>query len=131
MEQHRTERSLGELFSDLTRDLGTLVRQEINLARAEMGQKVSNVGKDIGFLAVGGLIGYAGFLALIATVIIVLGTIGLPWWLAALIVGIVVAGIGYFLVRKGLDALKRQNLAPEQTVDTIKEDVKWMKEQAS
>ncbi|HEX2914259.1 MAG TPA: phage holin family protein [Chloroflexia bacterium] len=129
MEQQRSERSLGELFSDLSREITSLVRQEITLARTEMGQKVTSVGKDVGFLAVGGLVCYAGFLALVATVIIILGQIGLPWWLSALIVGVVVVGIGYFLVRRGLDALKRENLAPKETVDTIKEDVRWAKEQ--
>ena len=129
MAQNSQERSLGDLFSDLTRDIVTLVRQEIALARTELGQSVSKVGRDIGFLAVGGLVLYAGFLALLATIIIILGTIGLPWWLSALIVGIVVAGIGYFLIRRGLDALKKVELAPQKTIDTLKEDVEWAKEQ--
>jgi hypothetical protein len=129
MAQNSQERSLGDLFSDLTRDIVTLVRQEIALARTELGQSVSKVGRDIGFLAVGGLVLYAGFLALLATIIIILGTIGLPWWLSALIVGIVVAAIGFFLIRRGLDALKKVELAPQKTIETLKEDVEWAKEQ--
>ena len=129
MAQNSSDRSLGDLFSDLSREITTLVRQEITLARTELGQTASKVGKDIGFLAVGGLVIYAGFLALLAAVVIILGTIGVPWWLSALIVGLVVAGIGYFLVRRGLDALKKENFAPQKTLDTLKEDVEWAKEQ--
>jgi tetrahydromethanopterin S-methyltransferase subunit G len=129
MAQNSPDRSLGDLFSDLSRDITTLVRQEINLARTELGQTASKVGRDIGFLAVGGLVIYAGFLGILAAIVIILGTIGLPWWLSALIVGLIVAGVGYFLVRRGLDALKKENLAPQKTLETLKEDVEWAKEQ--
>ncbi len=129
MAQNSADRSLGDLFSDLSREIITLVRQEIALARTELGQTASKVGRDIGFLAVGGLVIYAGFLALLATVVIILATIGLPWWLSALIVGLVVAGIGYYLVKRGLDALKKENFAPQKTIETLKEDVEWAKEQ--
>jgi len=129
MQERRDERSLGELFGDLARETSVLVRQEVQLAKTEMTQKASAVGKDIGFLAVGGAVAYAGLLALVATLIIILGTVGLPWWLASLIVGVVVAGIGYFLVQKGLTALKHESLAPQQTIQTLKEDRQWAKEQ--
>jgi hypothetical protein len=129
MQERRDERSLGELFGDLARETSVLVRQEVQLAKTEMTQKASAVGKDIGFLAVGGAVAYAGLLALVATLIIVLGTVGLPWWLASLIVGVVVAAVGYFLVQKGLTALKNENMVPQQTIQTLKEDRQWAKEQ--
>jgi len=129
MTQSNPERSLGDLFSDLSREITKLVRQEITLARTELGQTASKVGRDIGFLAVGGLVIYAGLLVILAAIVIILATIGLPWWLSALIVGIVVAAIGYFLLRRGLDALKKENFAPQKTMETIKEDVEWAKEQ--
>lgn len=129
MQQSKDERSLGELFGDLARDMGTLVSQEITLARTEMTAKASRVGKDIAFLAVGGMIAYAGLLAIIAAVILLLGSNGVPWWLSALIVGLVVAGIGYFLVQRGLTALKREDLTPRQTIESLKEDTQWAKEQ--
>lgn len=129
MQERRDERSLGELFGDLARETSTLVRQEVQLAKTEMTQKATAVGKDIGFLAVGGLIAYAGLLALIATVIIILGMAGLPWWLAALIVTVIVLAIGGILVQRGLNALKHQSMAPEQTIQTLKEDRQWAKEQ--
>ena len=127
--QPRDDRSLGELFSELTRELTALVRQEVALARTELTEKATTVGKNVGVLAAGGAVAYAGFLALLAALIIGLGQLGVPWWLAALIVGLVVAGIGYLLVQKGLTALKQLNLAPEQTIATLKEDKEWAKEQ--
>ncbi|HEX8228460.1 MAG TPA: phage holin family protein [Chloroflexia bacterium] len=129
MQVNQDDRSLGELFADLAKESSVLVRQEVALAKAEMTQKAGQVGKDIGFLAVGGLVLYAGLLAIIAAIIIVLGTIGVPWWLAALVVGVLVVGVGYFLVQRGLQALKTENLAPKQTIETLKEDAEWAKEQ--
>jgi len=128
MQTSKEDRSLGELFGDLTREMTTLIRQEANLAATEVGNKVSRLGKDVGYLAVGGAVAYAGFLALLAALIIGLDAF-LPAWVAALIVGVVVAGIGYFLVQRGLSELKRVNLAPRQTIGTLKEDVQWAKEQ--
>ncbi len=129
MEQPKEERSVGELLSELTRELSTLFRQEVALAKTEMSHKATKAGKDVGFLAVGGAIAYAGFLAILAGVVLALGLV-LPWWLSALIVGVVVAAIGYFLIRKGQTALKQLDLTPQETVDTLKEDKQWLKEQA-
>src|SRR4051794_3454785 len=111
----RDERSLGELFSELTRETTTLVRQEVTLAKTEMSQKAARVGKDVGFLAAGGAVAYAGFLALIACAIIALSNV-MPWWASALLVGLVVLGIGAFLVWQGIANLRREDLAPRQTI---------------
>jgi hypothetical protein len=125
----KDDRSLGELLGELGRESGALVRQEIALARAELSEKVQVVGKDLGYLAMGGLVAYAGFLALLAAIIIGLASIGLSWWLSALIVGVVVAGIGYMLVQKGLTALRNEDLGPRHTVASLQEDAQWAKEQ--
>jgi small-conductance mechanosensitive channel len=130
MHQRRDEPSLGELFSDLTREMTTLVRQEVRLATTEIGQKSSVIGKNVAFLAVGGAIAYAGLLAIIAAVIMIFAVF-IPWWLSALIVGIGIAGVGYFLVQKGIDSLKEIDLTPKQTLRTIKEDVEWAKHQTN
>ena len=127
-QQAKESRSLGELFADLSRETTTLVRQEIALATAELTRKATRVGKDVGFLAVGGAVIYAGFLGIMAAVILALALV-LPAWLSALIVGGVVAGIGYFLVQKGLGALTHEDLAPRETLETIKENAEWAKEQ--
>jgi hypothetical protein len=126
--QHKTDdRSLGDLFADLSRETTTLVRQEINLASTEMTQKATRAGKDVGFLVAGGAVVYAGGLAILAAIILALGQAGVPWWLSALIVGVVVAGIGYVLIRRGLDNLKHEDMAPRQTIDTIKGDIDAIK----
>jgi hypothetical protein len=129
MQTRRDDRSLGELFGDLVRDMGILVRQEIGLATTEITYKAIRVGQEIALLAVGGLVAYTGLLAIVAAIIIALATTGMPWWLAALVVGIVVAGIGAVLVQRGLNSLKRVDLAPRQTMQTLKEDTQWAKEQ--
>lgn len=129
MQHQQDERSIGELFGDLMQQTGTLVRQEMKLATTELSDKASRVGKDIGALAVGGAVAYAGFLALLAAIIIGLGQLGLPWWIAALIVGVVVVAIGGLMVQKGLTALKHQNMMPQQTITSLKEDQTWAKEQ--
>jgi xanthine/uracil permease len=129
MQQRKDDRSLGELFADLAEETSSLVRQEVRLARAELTQKATRVGKDLGFLAAGAAVAYAGLLAIIAAIIIGLAINGVPWWLSALVVGLVVAGIGYALVQRGLSALKREELAPNETIESIKETTQWAKEQ--
>jgi xanthine/uracil permease len=127
--QHNThEPSLGQLFGELSREMTTLVRQEVRLASSELSQKAARVGREVGFVALGGAVAYAGFLAIVAALILVLAMV-IPGWLAALVVGLVVAIIGYVLVQRGLAALKRTNLAPQQTIETLKEDMAWAKEQ--
>ena|SRR5215210_4818691 len=128
MDRTKEERSLGELFGDLSRETTTLVRHEVNLAKTELTQKASRVGKDVGFLAIGGAVAYAGFLAIVAALISLLAAV-IPWWLSALLVGLIVAGVGYFLIQRGLSALKKENMAPEQTMETLKEDTEWAKQQ--
>ena len=91
--------------------------------------KATRVGKDIGFLAVGGLIAYAGLLAIVAAVILLIAANGVPLWASALLVGLVVAAAGYFLVQRGISALKREDFAPRQTIESLKEDTNWAKEQ--
>ncbi len=124
----RDDRSLGELIAELTKETTTLVRQEVQLAKTEMSQKASEAGKDVGFLGAGGALAYAGLLAIIAGIILALGEI-IPLWASALLVGLVVGAIGYFLVRKGINALKQVKPMPEQTLQTLKEDKEWAKDQ--
>jgi len=131
VELARENRSLGELFGDLTRDIVTLVRKEVELARTEMSEKVAQAGKNVGFLAAGGAVAYAGLLALIAALIITLPQhTELSLGGSAFLVGAVVAGLGGFLVWKGLEALKHLDLAPRATLETLKEDQQWFHGQA-
>ena len=127
--QAKAERSVGELLGDLMHETTTLVRQEITLAKNEMTQKAAQAGKDAAALAVGGAVAYAGLLAIIAAVILLLIHLGLTPWVAALLVGVVVAAIGGAMVMKGLSALKHTDVAPRQTIETLKEDAQWAKDQ--
>lgn len=115
------DRPVSDLFQDLARQAGQLVNLQLDMAKAEISQNASQAGKNVGFLAAGGFVIYAGFLAIILAAIIGLANL-IPAWLSALIVGVVVAAIGYVLVRKGLDGLKHLSLAPEKTVATLQED---------
>jgi hypothetical protein len=130
MEMKKEDASLGELFGDLSREMSTLVREEVNLAKVELSQKAKSVGKDAGFMAAGGAMAYAGALAIVAALVIVLAYI-MPWWLAALLVGVVVAGVGYLLIDRGRKALTTENLAPQKTIETLQEDARWAKNQVS
>ena len=126
----KEERSLGDLFSELAADTGTLVRQEVALAQAELSGKATRVGKQVGFLAVGGAIGYAAMLAIMAGVIIGLSNF-IPAWIAALLVGAVVGAVSFFLISSAIQRLKNTNLKPEESVESIKEDAQWLKNQLS
>lgn len=128
MQDRKEERSIGELFADLARDTSTLVRKEVQLAQTEITQKVTEVGKDAGMIGAGGALAYAGLLAIIAGIILGLGEL-IPLWVSALVVGVVVAGIGYVLIQQGLTAVKRVDLTPRATIETLKEDAEWVKEQ--
>ena len=126
--QDRDQRSLGTLFAELSTETSTLIRDEVALAKAEMSQKVAGIGMDVGRLVAGGAVAYAGLLALIAALILALGE-ALPMWLSALLVGIAVAAGGAVLVRSGLARLKERNPLPEQTIQILKEDAAWLKNQ--
>ncbi len=126
----KEERSLGDLFSELASETSTLVRQEVALAQTELTQKATSVGKNVGFLVVGGAVGYAALLAILAAAIIGLANF-LPWWAAALIVGVAVGIVAFLLISPALKALKETSLTPNQTVETLKEDAEWLKNQVS
>jgi hypothetical protein len=121
-------RPLGDLFGDLATDMSNLVRQEVALAKLEISQKAKYVGRNVGYLVIGGAVAYAALLAIIAAIIILLAKV-LPDWGSALIVGVVVGGIGWLLIGKAMMALQQAELAPRATVETLKEDATWMKEQ--
>ncbi len=124
----KSERSLGDIFSDLTQNFSELVREEVALAKTELSQNASKLAKDVVFLAVGGFIAYAGLLVLLAAAVLALAFL-VPFWLSALIVGLVVVIIGYALIQKGISDLRNGALMPTQTVESLKEDREWAKEQ--
>ena len=122
------DRSLGELLSELTDEVRTLVRQEVTLAKVELKEKATRSGRNIGMIAGGGIVAYVGGLAVVAAVILLLGLI-MPYWLSALIVGAVLLLAGYAIAQKGLDSFKEMNFKPERTTQTLQEDKQWIKEE--
>ena len=129
MAQEKNERTLGELFADLSRDTRTLIQDEVRLAKTELSEQASAMGRGAGVAVGGGLIAYGGLLALIAAVVLGLIAAGLPPWAGALLGGIAAAGAGYLLVRAGLATIRAISIAPRKTVETLKEDAQWLKEQ--
>jgi hypothetical protein len=126
----RQEASLGELFSELSQEASTLIRQEVQLAKAEVTRTATQAGREVTFVAAGGAVAYAGFLALIAAAIFGVAEF-IPLWLSALLIGVIVAGVGYLLLQKGMNGLKEINPAPRRTIETLKEDKEWLKQQVT
>jgi hypothetical protein len=125
----RVERSLGELFQELSQDTSTLIRQEVALARVEMTERASAFARDSALIAAGGVLAHVALLAATAAFIMGLVQLGLQGWLSALIVAAVFAVTGGVLAASGRAALKRRTVAPVETVDSIKETAQWLKNQ--
>lgn len=120
------EHSLGELFRELAQESATLVRQEMALAKVEMKENIRHATKDVVMIAVGGGLLLVGLLTLTAFLVAALGDLLDNYWLGALIVGVVFAGIGGLLAMKYLGDLKNDDLKPDQTIQTLKEDKQWL-----
>lgn len=123
-------RSVPQLLADMLNELTSLFRKEIQLARAEMGEKVSEAGGAIPGIAGGGALALGGMVLLLmaaAAGIARLFEIAPGWGL--LIVGVLAALIGYALVRGGLSKLKATNLTPTRTAEQLARDAEAAKEQ--
>jgi len=122
-----TQSSVGELISEVTSDLSTLMRQELDLAKAEIKTEVAKAGKGAGLLGGAGYAGHLTVLFLSLTLMWALGDLfdHLAW--GALVVALIWGIAAAVLYVKGREQLKRVNPKPEQTVETLKEDVQWAK----
>jgi uncharacterized membrane protein len=121
------ERSTADLLKQLSDQTTTLVKQELDLAKAEMAEKGKQAGKGIGLFSGAGLFGLGAFLALTTAIIAVLAT-AMDVWIAALIVAVVYGIVAAVLAKSGQSQIKEAApAAPEQTVETLKEDVEWAK----
>lgn len=124
----REQKSMGELFSELTTETRDLIVKEVELAKTEMSEKIGKAERGMMSLVLGGLVLFSGLLALIASAILGL-SLYMDAWLAALIVGVVVAGIGYSMWAKGRDNLDPKQLRLRQTSETLEENKQWAKAQ--
>jgi uncharacterized membrane protein YqjE len=123
------ERPIGELVKELAGQTSTLVRQEIQLAQAEVTAKGKRAGRGAGMLAAAAAAGLLALIALTAVLIAALDT-AMPLWLAALIVTVLWAVIGAVLAARGRKELQQAAPpVPEQTMETVKEDIQWAKTQ--
>jgi hypothetical protein len=130
-ENELRERPVGEVAKSLTSDLSLLLRQEIDLAKAEMAEKGRTAAPGLGMFGGAGIVALCAAGALTAFLILVLSTF-LPDWAAALLVGAVLAAVAYVLVQQGKERVADAGPpVPEQTIETVKEDVEWAKTRAS
>jgi hypothetical protein len=128
----KDERSLGQLLADLTNELTALVRNEIELAKAEVSEKLTQVGLGIAALAAGGLVLFAGFLILLDAAVFGLAKLLEPYgWpaLAALIVAVFTMLVGAIIMMIGRSSLKATNLAPRRIAESLRRDKNFVKEQ--
>jgi VIT1/CCC1 family predicted Fe2+/Mn2+ transporter len=124
------DRPLGEVAGQLTRDLSLLVRQELALAKAEMTEKGKVALPGIGMIGGAGVVALCAAGALTAALVLVLATF-LDDWLAALLTGLVLAGAAAALAYLGKARVEEVgSVMPEETIETVKEDAQWVKEQA-
>ena len=123
------EQSMGELFKQLSDEMSTLVRQELRLAQAEMTQKGKRAGIGAGMFGGAGLMGVMALGTLSACLIAALA-LAMQVWLAALIVTVIYAAVAGGLALRGKERIQQATPpVPEQTVETVKEDVQWAKTQ--
>jgi xanthine/uracil permease len=117
---------LTDLIAQLGGDLAALVRKESELVRAEVSEKLNRAGKAVADIAAGGLLLVAALLVLLQALVLALSKFMDPIW-AALIVGVVVAGVGYLLVRAGMKSISLGGLKPDRTARQLKKDAELMK----
>lgn len=127
-EQQQPEQPLSRLFSELARDASDLVRKEVELARTEVAEKVGQATSGVSRLAMGGGIAFAGLLFVLLAITYALSEVVAPW-LAALIVGGVTLAIGAALLLAGRNKLKAEKLQPQRTLETLREDGRWARQQ--
>lgn len=130
------DRSIGDLIKELRDETTTLLRQEVALAKTEMTEKATKVGRNLAYLAVGGAVAYLGLLFLLwavtSGIMLALDAAGLDEhaaWVAPLITGVVVAAIGYALIQKAISTLKNKDeIVPQKTVESVQENAQWARQ---
>jgi uncharacterized membrane protein YqjE len=130
MEPKQAEKSIGELFGEMTTEVSQLMRKEVELAKVEIKEEVGRAGKAGGILGGGAVAGYFALLFV---------SLALAWLLdqamntalAFFIVGALYGIAAAVLITRGRDQMKKVDPVPRQTVETLKEDAEWVKAQKS
>ena len=127
MDVQRMDRSLGELFSDLSQQTADLVRQEMRLAKAELSEKFADVGKNAMMIGAALAFGLAAVGSLAAAIAFLLIDIGIRPWLSAVITAALMGGTAFILAQSGINALRKKSIAPVETMQSLKETTQWLK----
>jgi alpha-D-ribose 1-methylphosphonate 5-triphosphate synthase subunit PhnH len=123
------ERTVAELFTDLSQQLSTLFRQEVRLARTEATERLQAFAKDAVVIGVGAALGLAALMAATAALVLLLIQLNVMPWIAAVIVAAALAIISGVLVQARLRAMRRRTVVPVETVESIKETAQWIKKE--
>lgn len=126
----RGDAGIGDLIRSLADDVQTLVRQEIQLARMEVGRTARRVAADGAWMATGAAIAAVGGLCLVLALALGLGALLGSYWLGTLITGALLLLLGGGLVLKGLLDLRKRTLAPRRTTASLREDARWARDEA-
>lgn len=121
----KSDKSLATLLSDLSRETVDLIQKEIALAKAEMSQKVASAQTAVVSMAAGGAVAFAGLILLligVANIVAMILPENLAPWLAPLLVGLVVALVGYGMIKGGKSKLDAESLKPQRTIDSLQAD---------
>jgi putative superfamily III holin-X len=123
------ERSVAELFTDLSQQLSTLVRQEALLARTEVTQRLQAFARDAVIIGIGAALGLAALMSGTAAIVLLLVQLNVTPWIAAVLTAALLAIVGGVLVQARLSAMRRRPVAPVETVESIKETAQWIKKE--
>jgi len=121
------DRSLGELFSDLSQQTADLIKQEMRLAKAELSERLSDVGRHAAMIGAALAFGLAAVVALAAAITLLLIQFGVTPWLAAIITAAAMGVIAFVLAQSGISALRKKTIAPVETMHSLKETTQWLK----
>jgi len=126
----RTDRSIGDLFGELSAQSSRLIRDEIRLAVVELKKSITDVARESAMVGAGGAIAYAGAIVLLFGIGLLISDIfDKPGWVGLLLVGLVVVIVGGLLAYRALAALRAARVVPERTIETLRADADWAKEQ--
>lgn len=121
-------RSIGQIIGDAVANAQEITRSEIRLAKAELREEAMTTLRGAALLIAGAILGLYAFGMLLFTLVWAMSDAGLDLWLAALIVSVIVGVVATVLLMIGRSRIEEVNPKPEQTIDSVKEDVQWIKQ---